>query len=92
MVDVTSDEHQQAAARLRELAAVYRDHEDLISIGAYRRGANAMVDRAIDMQPSIAEFLRQKVDEPSSVDRARQALLALDEQARNLAGAPANVR
>ncbi len=87
MVDVTSDEHQQAAARLRELAAVYRDHEDLISIGAYRRGANAMVDRAIDMQPSIAEFLRQKVDEPSSVDRARQALLALDEQARNLAGA-----
>ncbi len=86
MVEVTGGEHQQAAARLRELMAVYRDHEDLISIGAYCRGASAAVDRAIDMQPPIAAFLRQRVDEPSSVDDARRALLALDEQARQTAG------
>ncbi len=40
MPEVTADEHRQAAQVLRELLAAYRDHEDLISIGAYRRGSN----------------------------------------------------
>ncbi len=37
--------------------AVYREHEDLISVGAYRRGANKVVDTAID----IARMMNQKV-------------------------------
>ncbi len=34
MPDITSREHQDAAQSIRELLAAYREHEDLISIGA----------------------------------------------------------
>ena len=50
MPEVTDDEHRQATYALRDLLAAYRDHEDLISIGAYHRGSNKTVDAAIDMQ------------------------------------------
>ena len=43
---------------MRELLAAYRDHEDLISVGAYRRGSNRLVDVAIDMQDDMNRFLR----------------------------------
>ncbi len=81
MNDVTTPEHRRAAQKVRELMAVYRDHEDLISIGAYRRGSNRLVDLAIDMQQPINDYLRQSVDESSSVEQARDALLRLCEGA-----------
>ena len=38
MSDITPRAQQDAALAVRELLGAYRDHEDLISIGAYRRG------------------------------------------------------
>jgi flagellum-specific ATP synthase len=87
MPEVTSDEHRQAAFAVRELLAAYRDHEDLISIGAYRRGSNRTVDLAIDMQDELNRYLRQAVDEPSSFEQTRAALLQLHQQcAKQLRG------
>jgi flagellum-specific ATP synthase len=77
MSEVASREHREAAQAMRELLAAYREHEDLISIGAYRRGANRTVDLAIDMQQDLNAFLRQSVDDPSSVERSRDALMQL---------------
>jgi len=88
MPDVTSDEHGQAAVVIRQLLASYRDHEDLISIGAYRRGANPAVDVAIEMQERINAYLRQRVAERSTIEKACTALLELKEEAaRRLAAA-----
>ena len=81
MPEVNSQEHLRAASAVRELMAVYRDHEDLISIGAYRRGSNRTVDAAIDMQDEINGYLRQAVDQPCTLDQARQGLLQLHQQA-----------
>lgn len=89
MSEITSPEHREAAQIVRELLAAYRDHEDLISIGAYRRGSNRTVDVAIDMQESIHKFLRQRVDEPSSVDAARTYLLQLKQLCLQKASVPA---
>jgi FliI/YscN family ATPase len=75
--DVTSAEQQIAAQIVRELLAAHRDHEDLISIGAYRRGANPTVDAAVDSLDSISAYLRQRIDEPSSVEAAAGELLKL---------------
>jgi flagellum-specific ATP synthase len=80
MPEVTTKEHRQAAFAMRELLATYRDHEDLISIGAYRRGSNRTVDAAIDMQADLNRYLRQAVEEPASVDQARDGLLELHRQ------------
>jgi flagellum-specific ATP synthase len=77
MTEVVDKEHRLAAQAVRELLAVYREHEDLISIGAYRRGSNKKVDAAIDMQDDLNKFLRQQVDERSSVEDAKKALLQL---------------
>ena len=54
MTDVTDDEHRRAIYAVRGLMATYREHEDLISLGAYHRGGNKTVDAAIDMQDRTA--------------------------------------
>ena len=77
MSEVTTPEHREAAAAIRELLAAHREHEDLISIGAYRRGATAWLTRSIEMLGPIQEFLRQRVDQRSSVESAREALVQL---------------
>jgi flagellum-specific ATP synthase len=82
MSEIAGEEHLGAATLVRSLLAAYRDHEDLISIGAYRRGANKMVDAAIEMQDDLNGFLRQRVDQPSSVDDARQGLQTLMQKAQ----------
>jgi flagellum-specific ATP synthase len=94
MTEVVSPEHRRAAQAARELLAVYRDHEDLISIGAYRRGSNKMVDISIDMRDELVKFLRQQVDQRSSVDDARTGLMNLFQlyQAKSAAPAPGNAK
>jgi len=89
MPDITSKEHRQAIQTIRELMGAYRDHEDLISIGAYRAGANPMVDTAIGMLPDLQRFLKQEVEQVSSVEVARGELLQLAQRAANLRAAPA---
>lgn len=75
--DVTDEEHRPAIYAIRDLLGAYRDHEDLISIGAYHRGSNKLVDAAIDLQDEINCYLRQPVEQPSTLAEARQQLLRL---------------
>lgn len=89
MPEVASREQQDAATLLRELLAAYRDHEDLISIGAYRRGANPMVDLAQDLLPEINQFLQQRIDEPSSLAAVQGELARLTQVALQRRGAAA---
>jgi flagellum-specific ATP synthase len=87
MPDLTLKEHRQAALSIRELLAAHRDHEDLISIGAYRGGANPAVDAALAMQTELNAFLRQAVEESSSVESARGQLMQLAQHRESLAAA-----
>ncbi len=50
----------QWARELRSLMATYRENEDLINIGAYAKGSNPLIDRALAMRPGIEEFLQQE--------------------------------
>jgi FliI/YscN family ATPase len=75
--DIVPPEQRAGAQVVRELLSAYRDHEDLISIGAYRTGANPTVDAAIAMREAIQVYLRQAVEQGSSVDQARTELIAL---------------
>lgn len=63
MPAVTSDEHRQLAAKLRQCLATYQDVELLIRIGEYQRGQDHEADYAVDVYPGICAFLRQKKDE-----------------------------
>lgn len=77
MPAVIAPDHLDASLKVKELLAAYRDHEDLISIGAYRQGANPIVDQAIALRDEINRFLQQKVSERGSVETARADLLKL---------------
>jgi flagellum-specific ATP synthase len=61
--DVCSQEELDHTARAREHLALYRKNEDLISIGAYQKGANAELDLAIAKHEPLRSFLRQGVNE-----------------------------
>jgi flagellum-specific ATP synthase len=61
--DVCTPEEVALAARAREQLALYRKNEDLISIGAYQKGANSALDRAVALHEPLRAFLRQAVDD-----------------------------
>ncbi|WP_026092356.1 flagellar protein export ATPase FliI [Calidifontibacillus oryziterrae] len=63
MNNIVTNEHRRAAERLRDLLATYIDAEDLINIGAYKRGSSREIDEAIRFYPKINAFLKQEVDE-----------------------------
>jgi FliI/YscN family ATPase len=60
--EVIDRAHRDAANTILQLEAAYRSHEDLISVGAYKPGANPLVDTAIEMRPQVLAFLRQHAD------------------------------
>lgn len=74
MPAVTTPEHREQAALIRKMIAVHARSEDLIRIGAYKSGADAELDRAIEARPLIRDFLMQ-----STSDRAerKETLLRL---------------
>jgi flagellar biosynthesis/type III secretory pathway ATPase len=57
--------------------AAHEDAKDLISIGAYVRGADAAVDQAMTLLPSLNGYLRQPADEITPYDQSVLVLRAL---------------
>lgn len=80
MNDITSEEHRTAAQVIRRVLAAYAEHEDLLSIGAYRRGSNRIVDVAVEMRDTIEELFRQQVDQNLPWDSLVGQLLAIGSQ------------
>ena len=61
----------------RQILSAYANMEELIRIGAYRAGADPQVDRAIQLNPALEEFLRQAKDESTTLDAAFDRLAAI---------------
>jgi len=68
MTDIITDEHKQAAAKIRNWLSVYYQNFDLISIGAYKSGMNHKLDEAVTKIDAINAFLCQGVNESFSFD------------------------
>lgn len=77
MNNIVSDDHVKAAERLRELLSTYINSEDLINIGAYKKGTSAEIDEAITRYPQILNFLKQSTNEKVSINESVEALLQL---------------
>lgn len=77
MADITAPAHQQAARRFRSLMAAYEANRDLVLMGAYRSGADALLDLAIAKHPDLVGFLSQGVRELVSLEASVGALEAL---------------
>jgi len=77
MNDIVTEEHREAANRLRSLMSAYESAKDLIEIGAYKSGTNPLVDKAVEMKDEIDSFLKQGVFEKASFEETLQKLLDL---------------
>ncbi|MUM78028.1 FliI/YscN family ATPase [Pseudodesulfovibrio sp. F-1] len=88
---VTSQAQADGQAMLRHMAT-FKRVEDMVNIGAYQKGANAEVDKAIAMVAPINGFLRQQVAERESLDSAMEKLhsLVADNDQKGQPGAKAN--
>jgi flagellum-specific ATP synthase len=75
--EVVTPEVRAAGDEVRRLMAAYRDKEDLIAIGAYQSGTDALTDAAIAARTPTDQFLRQRVDDPSTSEDADRGLLEL---------------
>ncbi|MBI1311867.1 FliI/YscN family ATPase [bacterium] len=77
MPDVVTPDHEAAAGVLRRVLAAWRDSEDLVSIGAYRKGTNPFVDVALQLREPILAFLRQQRTDRSPLESTCQQLIEL---------------
>jgi flagellum-specific ATP synthase len=77
MTDVVSAEQVRKAKELLDVLATYRRSEDLINIGAYAKGSNPKIDRAIGLIEPINDYLRQPVDSKAPMDECVKQLLTL---------------
>ena len=71
---VTVPRHSELAREMRQLLAAHADSRDLISIGAYVRGSDPLVDNAIDLMFTLNVFLRQPPHESTPLEHSVLAL------------------
>lgn len=79
MGQIASSEHKKMAGKLKTVMATYNEAEDLINIGAYKRGSNPSIDYAIEKIESVNQFLRQDVYEKVAFEESVERLKALFE-------------
>jgi len=81
MVDVVDSAHLAAAQRLRATLAVYEEARDLITIGAYKKGNRADLDRAVELRDELDAFLAQTTAEAAPWEETLAGLLQLARKA-----------
>ena len=63
MRDIVPSEHLDLAYQTIAVLATYKKAEDLINIGAYVKGSNPEIDRALSLIGELKNFLKQPVEE-----------------------------
>lgn len=67
MPQATAVEFRPVVAEAKRLLATYADMEELIRLGAYRKGSSPEVDEAIRLFPALDAFLAQAREEKTSL-------------------------
>ncbi len=77
MPGCNTPEQNALVGRARRLMSAYSDMEEMIRLGAYRKGSDPQVDEAIHYNPAIEAFLRQGKGERSTLDQGYAELAAI---------------
>ncbi len=90
MNKVVSHEHRIVAGHLRDLMSAYRDNEDLINVGAYARGSNPRVDKAMVIHDELMNMLKQfqGMSAPMSMDELYNNMVDLAKLAEDTINPP----
>ncbi|MFU0790949.1 flagellar protein export ATPase FliI [Cerasibacillus sp. JNUCC 74] len=77
MNQVVDHDHIQVANEIRSLIATFEENRELIQIGAYKRGTDQGIDRAISFHPDIVSFLQQGINDYHPFQESVDAMKAL---------------
>jgi len=87
MPGCNSSEQNAIISEARTLLSTYEDMAEMIRLGAYRKGSDALVDKSIFYHDKLESFLKQKSDESTNLDQCYQELGAiLAEKMPNVSG------
>lgn len=81
MPQVVSEPHMQQARVLKQVYSMYQQNKDMITLGAYQKGTDQMLDQAINIMPRVNAFLQQGMRDVISYDDGLQGLAQLLGQA-----------
>ena len=77
MTAIVGGGQQQHAQQFKHLFSRYQRNRDLISVGAYSPGHDPSLDQAVELYPSIEQFLQHGIGERADIDDSQHALGAL---------------
>ncbi|MDP3269714.1 MAG: flagellar protein export ATPase FliI [Legionella sp.] len=83
MQGIVSETHLKSMLVLKKYLSLYEKNKDLILLGAYAKGSDPMIDKAILARHKIREFMAQGMNErvgfPESVTQLSELALFFDE-------------
>ncbi len=62
--------HYARVRNFKQLLSSFQRNRDLVSVGAYAKGSDPMLDQAITLWPQLEAFLQQGIFERSDYDDA----------------------
>ena len=74
MPKAVSESRNKILRRAKKIITTYEDMEELIRLGAYRKGSDPAVDEAIAIYPKVEAFLTQNKDDRTSIDEGFSVL------------------
>ncbi len=74
MTAVASEEQVEAARRFKSLWSRHARSSDLLAVGAYVPGNDALLDQAIALLPQMQAFLQQSMNEVSTLAEAAEQM------------------
>ncbi|MBB2998461.1 MULTISPECIES: flagellar protein export ATPase FliI [Paraburkholderia] len=77
MTALIDDQHLNQTRAFKQMLSRYQRNRDLINVGAYVSGRDAVLDRAIALYPRIEAFLQQGFRESANYDQSVDMLGAL---------------
>ena len=77
MPDCNTEAENALVQVARGLLSTYEDMAEMIRLGAYRKGSDPQVDQAIQYYPALENFLRQRKDETTTLEKGYEELAKL---------------
>jgi flagellum-specific ATP synthase len=77
MTSIIDDKHLDRVRLFKQMLSRYQRNKDLINVGAYSAGRDALLDRAIALYPRMESFLQQGFREEANFEPSLQLLHAL---------------
>ncbi|OMH40347.1 FliI/YscN family ATPase [Desulfurobacterium indicum] len=69
-----------------DLEATYRESQDMVNLGLYKKGTNPKIDLAIAVHDKMEEFMKQRIEERVSFEESLSSLKSLIKYISNEGG------